>query len=623
MNVYRRFLAILRNRGEELVLYEIVIRSIGILIGVFVALASRNIIEIKVRALAGQTDIWAWVNMPYVILFTISFFALVYIAVIEIVGLCHIAHSYGEGEKPTLVGALRFASKKALNLLQGYGVTILFVIFLGAILFPFLGISPSLFKAFAMPISLIEESTQIAVHQAVTVVALIALFYIGFRFIFTFHLFSSHPYSLLKSAKESWRITRRHRKLHEVFTWGMILPALLCIGLFIATAVLLFVIIGLVNSFFGLTFSVLPATLSIMLYASWIYILTALISVMIAPFVISTLSAYLEIRMPKVMGHDSSKSLEHIAERESGWKILHRKKTIFIVGLIAFMVFAYIARSYIYIFRGFNQTPTVIAHRGEGLPENSVEAMRRALENGAEGIETDLQMLRDGTIIVYHDETLKRLYKVDARIQDSSLAELKAKRVSVATLDELILLIKEYKQKDICDWLLEIKAYGGYDQTLAIGKQVYGQLDKEGLLDCAYIGSFDFQVMRELENLHPEIQTNMYLLGKPFQDEELKAFDAVSVEQSIITKNFVRKLQHDDKKVFVWTVNDTKIVEGLAALGVSGIITDETRALKAAVNEYGSLFNGQSDERVVSIFGRTFLVNPSTLWQFKLRYSLF
>ena len=71
------------------------------------------------------------------------------------------------------------------------------------------------------------------------------------------------------------------------------------------------------------------------------------------------------------------------------------------------------------------------AHRGlhgDGAPENSLEAFRRACDAGY-GIELDVQTTRDGVVVVFHDYNLSRMTGKDALLTDLTLAELKALRL--------------------------------------------------------------------------------------------------------------------------------------------------------------------------------------------------
>jgi len=72
--------------------------------------------------------------------------------------------------------------------------------------------------------------------------------------------------------------------------------------------------------------------------------------------------------------------------------------------------------------------PLVIAHRGHSIavPENTLEAYRRAIELGAEMIECDVNMTRDGELVMIHDWRLDRTTTATGRVEDMTLAEIQA-----------------------------------------------------------------------------------------------------------------------------------------------------------------------------------------------------
>ncbi len=102
---------------------------------------------------------------------------------------------------------------------------------------------------------------------------------------------------------------------------------------------------------------------------------------------------------------------------------------LFLVGLWIFLVFP--GRASLEAKKPF--TGRSFAHRGlyetdQSVPENSIPAFRRAVEAGY-GAELDIQMTRDGQVVVFHDDDLKRGCGVDGRICDMTLRELQELRL--------------------------------------------------------------------------------------------------------------------------------------------------------------------------------------------------
>lgn len=87
---------------------------------------------------------------------------------------------------------------------------------------------------------------------------------------------------------------------------------------------------------------------------------------------------------------------------------------------------------------------TPVAHRGlhgDGIPENSAAAFENAIKNGYP-IEMDIQLTKDLVPVVFHDDDMKRMTGVDAKIQTKTLAEVKEMRL--AGTDEKIMTFEEF-----------------------------------------------------------------------------------------------------------------------------------------------------------------------------------
>ena len=96
-------------------------------------------------------------------------------------------------------------------------------------------------------------------------------------------------------------------------------------------------------------------------------------------------------------------------------------------GLLALPVYAvapgHISRRQKNIFRGVNYAHRGLHSRDKAVPENSLTAFRQAAKNGY-GIELDVQLSRDGEVVVFHDDTLDRVCGVHARVDDLTWKEL-------------------------------------------------------------------------------------------------------------------------------------------------------------------------------------------------------
>ena len=94
----------------------------------------------------------------------------------------------------------------------------------------------------------------------------------------------------------------------------------------------------------------------------------------------------------------------------------------------------------------------IFAHRGAcGYePENTMEAFALAMEQGADGIELDVQLTKDGKLVIFHDETIDRMCHGTGWVKDFTLEELRkyevcspeGKKGRIPTLREVLELVK-------------------------------------------------------------------------------------------------------------------------------------------------------------------------------------
>ena len=142
------------------------------------------------------------------------------------------------------------------------------------------------------------------------------------------------------------------------------------------------------------------------------------------------------------------------------------------------------------------------AHRGlhgNGVPENSMLAFRKALEGGY-GIEFDVHLMKDGNLAIIHDSSLKRAASADVLIEDLTTADLANYRLEGT--DEKIPLFSElldlYAGK--APLIIELKAHGNHAE---LSKAVCDAM--EGYKGVYCMESFDPRVVQWLRKNRPEI----------------------------------------------------------------------------------------------------------------------
>ena len=148
-------------------------------------------------------------------------------------------------------------------------------------------------------------------------------------------------------------------------------------------------------------------------------------------------------------------------------------------------------------------TEKYVAHRGlfnnEDIPENSLKAFRKAVENGY-GIELDVQLTTDDKLVVFHDASLKRMTGIDKNLTDCSFEELLT--YPLLNTDEKIPLFSDVLKvlKPDTPLIIEIKAEGRYIDTTK--KTVEMMRNYPGLYNME---SFNPMVVRYLRVHEPQI----------------------------------------------------------------------------------------------------------------------
>jgi glycerophosphoryl diester phosphodiesterase len=225
-----------------------------------------------------------------------------------------------------------------------------------------------------------------------------------------------------------------------------------------------------------------------------------------------------------------------------------------------------------------------IAHRGASghYPENTRLAFMKAIQAGADMIELDCQLSRDGHVVVFHDEQLRRTAGVRGTLRSKTLAQLKVLDIgrwrNKSCTGERILTLEEALEVfagkvDLC---LEIKNYP--ESLSGIELKVLFILSHYDYLDRTIVSSFDYRSLARIRELAPEIAIGL-IFGStvkqdPFEAATRLAATSIHVQKSFATREFLSVAWEEGLDVHVWTVNELRDIEAFAAMGVQGVISD-------------------------------------------------
>ncbi len=243
--------------------------------------------------------------------------------------------------------------------------------------------------------------------------------------------------------------------------------------------------------------------------------------------------------------------------------------------------------------------PKIIAHRGASLaaPENTLASINEALKLNPDRIEIDVQQTLDSIVVLMHDTTLKRTSNGFGLIKEQTFKDISKLDAGswfsnhftgekIPTLEEVIKLINGK-----CQLIIEIKK--GSDFYPDIEKHVLKLIQKQNAENWISIHSFDYNVLETVHHLNPDIRLHKLLLGKfkylPFiisnkiesiNIDKYPYIKEYTINYVFANNEIIHLLKSFDKKVNVWTVNDSHVANELIQLGVDGIITDNPNLLK-------------------------------------------
>lgn len=221
----------------------------------------------------------------------------------------------------------------------------------------------------------------------------------------------------------------------------------------------------------------------------------------------------------------------------------------------------------------------IIAHRGAAgkAPENTMVAMRHAIQDGADWLEIDVQESLDGAVVVIHDSDFMKLAGIKRKIWNSNLAEIQEIDVGswfnsgfsgerVPTLQDVLLLAKGK-----CRVLIELKYYGN---DLILEQRVAQVVEDANMVDQVAIMSLKYNAIEILHKLRPNWPLGLLTSKTVGKISDLDV-NFLALNMATATPALIRRIQNSGRKVYIWTVNDRAAMARMFALGVDGIITDE------------------------------------------------
>lgn len=240
----------------------------------------------------------------------------------------------------------------------------------------------------------------------------------------------------------------------------------------------------------------------------------------------------------------------------------------------------------------------IFAHRGASAyaPENTLPAFEKAVDIGADGVELDIHLSRDGRLVVIHDEMLDRTTNGHGFVKDFTLAELKKLDASktmtnsgfcnlrIPTLGEVYELLADTELLVNVEVKNSIFLYPGILEKALEAEAKYGMSGR------VLYSSFNHYAMQELKRISPQSKTGLLystMLIDPWSAAMAANADALHPFFPCIanTPCMIPKCRKNGIAVNTWTVDEPEYIRAMLMLGVDSVITNKPDVAKSVRNE--------------------------------------
>jgi glycerophosphoryl diester phosphodiesterase len=245
--------------------------------------------------------------------------------------------------------------------------------------------------------------------------------------------------------------------------------------------------------------------------------------------------------------------------------------------------------------------PLSVAHRGHSIafPENTLEAYRKAIELGVEMIECDVNITRDGKLVMMHDPTLDRTTTGTGLVSASTWEEIQQldaggkfkpefAGVHVPSAEETLLLYKETGTLSC----FEVKGADA-DEWNRIALGLVDLFIKHDMLDKSFLSSYHHECLHHAMAKCPELLIGPERLPDDAPPDpagalrQAKSFNAPVLQHqyTVLSADVVRTLHENDIAVWAWSTTDEPSMLLSLELGADALMGDDVQLLLEVLNK--------------------------------------
>lgn len=554
---------------RTLLLFEFLYRVIGSLLiyPIVSSLIQDSLASAKLTYL-DLSSISIWLSSPYTFPILLFCFLLLGSYILyEMSVLSYYFHWSLKRESFTLITLIKIAFHKIWKVIKPRNWLMLVIIM---VLFPLtsLSLTPASLIRFRIPeyiIDFFQEQGFLMYTLYILIILILNLL--------VFHMLYVVPSFLLNdmNLKQSWQNSRKLLKKNFVRT--LLFYAACLIGIF-AFFLLLY---GIILLLLFTAYYFLPDTESSLTS----FILNYMQLKQIASFVFHIVIFIISFAIITYTYHQ--KASLTICEEKKKWKFSFKIITISCleIALITLAIGFYDDyQGNAFVQYNIMQKPIdIVAHRAGSIfaPENTIPALKYAIDSPASFAEIDVQQSKDGQLYIMHDTNFKRTAGVDKPIWEVDADEINTydagsffshefKGTKIPTLEDMI-KVSEGKIK----LMIELKK-NGHEKELE--EKTIQLIEKYHFEKQCVIASMDLPILKKVKQLNSDLQT-VYIAPIAYGNYyDIDYVDMFSVEATFVNKDMIKAVHDLHKKVYVWTVNRDYELKQLLAMNIDGLITD-------------------------------------------------
>ena len=233
--------------------------------------------------------------------------------------------------------------------------------------------------------------------------------------------------------------------------------------------------------------------------------------------------------------------------------------------------------------------PLIIAHRGDSAhrPENTLAAFANALTVGADLVELDVQLAKDGQVVVVHDASVDRTTDGSGQVRELTLAELRRlsagyperfgdsyRSERIPTLEEVLGLLRERARA-----MIEIKQESVTDDgDSGIEARTVRTVRHLGMQDEVALISFDRRALLRCRQHGPEIQRgHLFHRADPadvIEGSRQVGGDFAMAEKGMLSEALVARARQAGLRLATWVVDDPEELRALARFDLYGVASN-------------------------------------------------